>query len=192
MIFLNLKIRHIYLYLLVISLSSPSSPGEGNLPNPGTEPKSPTLQADSLPAEPQGSPRILEWVAYPFSRGSSWPGIQTGVSCIAGRFFTNWGMREAQLIFFLNLKLRHYIYLYINGNLSLSIPPPSLWAPPTLQFVRWTHITHNKLDFLRGKNGILQCWGADSGTSPALSLLTDSNALQSMSACLSGFSGYII
>ena len=26
----------------------------GNLPNPGTEPRSPTLQADSLPAEPSG------------------------------------------------------------------------------------------------------------------------------------------
>ena len=42
----------------------------------------------------QGSPRILEWVASPFSRGSSlhW----TRVSCIAGRFFTNWAIREAQ------------------------------------------------------------------------------------------------
>ena len=28
---------------------------------------------DSLPAEPQGNPRTLEWVAYPFSSGSSWP-----------------------------------------------------------------------------------------------------------------------
>ena len=37
----------------------------------------------------QGSPRILEWVAYPFSRGSSRPRNQTGVSCIAGWFFTN-------------------------------------------------------------------------------------------------------
>ena len=36
----------------------------------------------------QGSPRILEWVAYPFSRGSSQPGDQTRVSCIAGGFFT--------------------------------------------------------------------------------------------------------
>ena len=27
--------------------------------------------------------RILEWVAIPFSRGSSWPGDWTGVSCIA-------------------------------------------------------------------------------------------------------------
>ena len=86
-------------------------PSPGDLSNPGIEPRSPALQADSLPAEPQGkpkntgvgslsllqgifltqewnqgllhcrrilyqlshkgSPRILEWVAYPFSRGSS-------------------------------------------------------------------------------------------------------------------------
>ena len=43
----------------------------------------------------QGSPRILEWVAYPFSRGSSQPGNQTRVSCTVGRFFTNWAIREA-------------------------------------------------------------------------------------------------
>ena len=34
--------------------------------------------------------RILEWVAIPFSRGSSQPGNQTQVSLIAGRFFTGW------------------------------------------------------------------------------------------------------
>ena len=28
----------------------------GDLPNPGIEPRSPTLQADSLPAEPPGKP----------------------------------------------------------------------------------------------------------------------------------------
>ena len=37
----------------------------------------------------QRSPRILEWVTYPFSSGSSQPRNQTGVSCIAGGFFTN-------------------------------------------------------------------------------------------------------
>ena len=42
----------------------------------------------------KGSPRILEWVAYPFSRGSSQPSSQTGVSCIAARFFTNWAIRD--------------------------------------------------------------------------------------------------
>ena len=43
----------------------------------------------------KGSPRILEWVAYPFSRGSSWPRNWTRDFCIAGGFFTNWAMREA-------------------------------------------------------------------------------------------------
>ena len=37
----------------------------------------------------QGSPRILEWVAYPFCRGSSQPRNPTGVSCIAVRLFTS-------------------------------------------------------------------------------------------------------
>ena len=32
--------------------------------------------------------RILEWVAIPFSRGSSWPRDQTHISCLAGKFFT--------------------------------------------------------------------------------------------------------
>ena len=51
---------------------------------------------------PPGSPvhdilqsRILEWVAIPFSRGSSRPRGQIWVSRIAGRFFTVWATREA-------------------------------------------------------------------------------------------------
>ena len=45
----------------------------------------------------KGSPRVLGWVAYPFSSGSSRPRNRTGVSCIAGGFFNNWAMREAHL-----------------------------------------------------------------------------------------------
>ena len=52
------------------------------------EPRSSMLQVDSLPAEPPGK-GILESVAYPFSRWSSWPRNQNGVSCLAGRFFTS-------------------------------------------------------------------------------------------------------
>ena len=42
---------------------------QGNLPNPGVEPRSPALQADSLPAEPPEKPcgaHILNhyWVKY--------------------------------------------------------------------------------------------------------------------------------
>ena len=40
-------------------------------------------------------PRLLEWVAFPFPRGSSQPRDQTQVSHIAGGFFTSWTTREA-------------------------------------------------------------------------------------------------
>ena len=43
----------------------------------------------------KGSPRILEWVAYPFSRVSSWPRNRFRISCIAGGFFTSWATRGA-------------------------------------------------------------------------------------------------
>ena len=38
--------------------------------------------------------RILQWVAFPSSRGSSQPWDQTQVSHIAGEFFTSWTTRE--------------------------------------------------------------------------------------------------
>ena len=41
----------------------------------------------------QGSPRILEWVAYPFSSGSSQSRNWTWVSWIAGGFFTSWATK---------------------------------------------------------------------------------------------------
>ena len=40
--------------------------------------------------------RILEWVAFTFSRGSSQPRDRTQVSHTGGRFFTTWATREAQ------------------------------------------------------------------------------------------------
>ena len=45
--------------------------------------------------------RILEWVVFPFSRGSFQPKDQTQVSSIAGGFFTSWFTREAHF---------HYCY----------------------------------------------------------------------------------
>ena len=43
----------------------------------------------------KGSPRILECVAYPFVSRSFQPRDRSGVSCIAGGFFTNWTIKEA-------------------------------------------------------------------------------------------------
>ena len=47
----------------------------------------------------QESPRIPEWVAYPFSSRSSQPRNQIGISCIAGGFSTSWAVvqRDVQI-----------------------------------------------------------------------------------------------
>ena len=55
----------------------PCPPPE-NLPDPGIEPRSSALQADFCCLNHQESQRILEWVAYSFSRGPSWPRNWTG------------------------------------------------------------------------------------------------------------------
>ena len=60
--------------------------------------------------------RILEWVAFPFSRGCSQPRNQTGVSYIAGGSFTNWAVREAEINGDRNWKLEHLSSLEINKN----------------------------------------------------------------------------
>ena len=73
--------------------------------------------------------RILEWIAIPFSRGSSQPREQTWVSCIAGRFFTvwttgktnqgsnpnplHWKHRVFFFFFFTMIKVFTFIYLFI-------------------------------------------------------------------------------
>ena len=57
-----------------------------------------------------GSPGILECVAYLFSSRSSRPRNWTGVSCIAGGFFTNRAIREAPFLFQRSL----YTVLYWN------------------------------------------------------------------------------
>ena len=59
---------------------------------------------DPVDSSPPGSSvhgiilaRILEWVAISFSRRSSWPRDWTQTSCAAGRFFTIWATKQAQL-----------------------------------------------------------------------------------------------
>ena len=68
---------------------------QGIFPTQGLNPGLPHCRQILYQLSHKGRPRILEWVAYPFSSGYSWPRNQTGVSCIAGRFFTNWAIREA-------------------------------------------------------------------------------------------------
>ena len=66
-----------------------TSPGQNNgvgslsllhrvFPTQGSNPGLPHCRRILYQLSHKGSPRILKWVAYPFSRGSAWPGIEPG------------------------------------------------------------------------------------------------------------------
>ena len=71
---------------------------------------------DPMDSSPPGSSihgifqaTVLDWVAISFSRGSSRPKDQTQVSHIAGRCFTVWATKEAQIFLYLFGCIRSYM-----------------------------------------------------------------------------------
>ena len=76
--------------------------------------------------------RILEWVAIPFSRGSSQTRDGTQVSHIAGRFFTIWATREAQ---FYQLKQSNSLLLHKNFPFPSETPTHDPVSPIS---AKWT------------------------------------------------------
>ena len=70
--------------------------------------------------------RILEWVAFPFSRGSSQPRDQTQVSRIASGFFTNWAMRESTV-----KKRSEVLYLSVYQRYGKDRVSPDLYIQVT-------------------------------------------------------------
>ena len=92
--------------------------------------------------------RILEWIALPFSRGSSQPRDWTQVSHIAGRFFTSWHTREAPSIY--NYcknwlySLCYTIYIlqvyFICNSLYLLIPSSYTASPTSLSLLITTSL----------------------------------------------------
>ena len=69
---------------------------QGIFPTQGLNPGLPHCRQILYQLSHKGSPRILEWVACPFSSRSSWLRNLTRVSSTAGGFFINWSIREAQ------------------------------------------------------------------------------------------------
>ena len=80
----------------------------------------------------KGSPRIQEWVAYPFSRGTSQPRNRTGVSCTSGGFFTSWASKKPRPLrahcFPPTYFLLHSRFCKISPSLYLSLS----WCLPLL------------------------------------------------------------
>ena len=74
--------------------------------------------------------RILEWVAFPFSRWSSQPRDWTQVSHTAGRFSANWAMREANLLYkyrLMHTEAQSFLWFpYNHFTLTYGVIPPAL------------------------------------------------------------------
>ena len=96
-------------------------PFPGESPNPGIRTHVFPIAGGFLnQLSHKGNPRILEWVAYTFCSGSSWPRNWTRVSCIVGGFFTNWAIREALIHAKLYFSLSHFLILTeLNTILSI-------------------------------------------------------------------------
>ena len=92
-------------HLLCVWIKYPSAPPLHKDGSSGLVAKSCPTLCNPVDCSPPGSSvhgfpqaRILEWVAIPFSRGSSQRRGRTQVSCIAGGFFTTWDTREGYLL----------------------------------------------------------------------------------------------
>ena len=100
---------------------------QGIFPTQGSNPGLPHCRQILYQLSCKGSPRILEWVACPFSSRSSWPRNPTGVSCIAGIFFTNWAIRETHTGKF-SWPISHCLIPLFLAHCCPS-PTPALTAP---------------------------------------------------------------
>ena len=72
--------------------------------------------------------RILDWVAFPFSRGFSQPRDQIQVSHIAGGFFTSWATREVLFVRPPQTTILPFLHLFSWGW-SWSLPPVQCHKP---------------------------------------------------------------
>jgi len=113
-----------------------SSPGD--LTNPGTESKSPALQAEYLLAEPPGKPKNPGVGSLSLLQGI----FATGFSCTAGGFITSWATREAW--FFI---ICHYIFITsrmtpnVNYGLWVNMMCPCSSAVTNVPLWWWMLIT---------------------------------------------------
>ena len=99
----------------------------------------------------KGNPRILKWVAYPSSSGSTQPRNQTGDSCIVDGLFTNWAIREAPGIGLVVdlicgsvcLSLARHLQSQLAGMVILwvSVIPRPTVSLPYLAFGFWLVVT---------------------------------------------------
>ena len=120
-------------------------PSPGGLPNPGIEPRSPALQADSWPAEPQGKPKnigvgSLSLLQRIFLTQESNQGF---LHCRG--FFTNWAKREKLMklrpLKNFNIKMFNLITnKQVQTAMKIYCFELENWAPVGTHLGKWAHV----------------------------------------------------
>ena len=104
---------------------------QGIFPTWGSNPCLPHYRQILYQLSHKGSPRILEWVAYPFSSESSQS--RSWTSHFAGRFFTSWAIREASdgsnMIVFAHIAFSRRVAKTVSSNLALLVCNPGVPLP---------------------------------------------------------------
>ena len=106
-------------------------PPPGDLSNPGTEPRSLTLQVDSLLSEPRGKPKNTGLGSLSLLQGNFLTQELNRGLLHWGGFFTSWATREASIILiysysntlvpFLNSNSYHHYYYYFKHAISIPL-----------------------------------------------------------------------
>ena len=93
----------------------------------------------------QGSPRRMEWVAYPFSSRSSPPRNWTRISCIAGGFFTSWATNKCVWLSLLCLSQFRFFQRSQNSLCHLSANLLK-WGQLGFQKTQMEHVSLHEFD----------------------------------------------
>ena len=123
----------------------------------------------------KGSPRILQWVAYPFSSRSSQPRNPTGVSCIAGGFFTNWAIREVNTKVHIKTTITTKFLLKQKKNCEMRMALPNIkTCYIKSQWLQYSEILFLKSPDQENFKSLTNIWQSDG--KQAFSYTADGNA----------------
>ena len=140
---------------------------QGIFPTQGSNPGLPHGRRIPYQLSHKESRRILEWVAYPFSSGSSWPRNWTRVSCIAGRFFISRATREAHIYQDIGHQIEiiiHIICFLRTRTSSFPLHFPSLSLSMVLLELFYVHVWYSNVtstsvcSLSRISYLSIQCW----------------------------------
>ena len=88
---------------------------QGIFPTQGSNPSLPHHRQILYHLSHQGSPRILEWVAYPLSKGSSWP-RKSNQGLLHCKWILNQLSYTMEYYYILKKKKEQSIYIYNNSD----------------------------------------------------------------------------